>query len=248
MTLDSLYRDSVSRMIMISYLKQPRVVLDAGAGSGLVSKILAELGCQIVAVDFAPSAVRSVKMKMPVIDCIVADVRNLPFKERSFDDEILWGTLEYEGVANEAIMEASRVIRERLIFTAWNHDSPLSILARVIYRDHPPAMFSRERMATVLKAPGLKLSSLQGLFLILPAYLVALRKITKAMGIPVSTLAFNLAQINGYLCGSRVTSLLCPVIVACLSREQWSNIVPLDPETRPKRAIVIDDTYQSSSD
>lgn len=236
-TLDYLYRDSASRLILRNYLQSPRSVLDAGAGNGLISKILVEWGCYVVAVDFSPAATKNLKREVPAVDCIIADVRHLPFKEDSFDDEILWGTLEYEGVASEAISEARRLVRDRIILTAWNQHSPLSRASRIIYRDHRPTMLSRRTIDNLTKSNGLNLSSLRGLFLILPAQLAALRIATKSVRIPNAHLAADLAQLNAYLSRSRVTSLLCPVVVVCLSRAVGRDSAPFKPT---REASLID--------
>ena len=80
-------------------------VLDAGCGTGLYSKLAKEKGAsEVIAVDFASSAVKLTIQNSKDIHGVIASISNLPFRTGIFDvvmcisvlyhitDDILWET------------------------------------------------------------------------------------------------------------------------------------------------------------
>ncbi|WP_225749139.1 class I SAM-dependent methyltransferase [Paraeggerthella sp. Marseille-Q4926] len=92
--LRALLRDLMPRVE-----ERPLRALDAGCGSGFMSLILAELGCDVTAVDFSEDmlaeAARNVaRAGASGIELVHADVQHLSFDEGSFDfavsRNVLW--------------------------------------------------------------------------------------------------------------------------------------------------------------
>jgi SAM-dependent methyltransferase len=86
------------------------VVLDAGAGSGTFSNLLAARGFEVTSTDVTEEALEVLRARVsgPVER---ADVTSLPFAAASFDGVILGEVLEHVENDDAALSEAARVLR-----------------------------------------------------------------------------------------------------------------------------------------
>jgi len=60
-------------------------VLDVGAGTGRLSRILVQGGAEVTAVDVSEKMLLILKKKLPQVEIVVGEAENLPFKDESFD-------------------------------------------------------------------------------------------------------------------------------------------------------------------
>lgn len=100
-------------------------------------------GARVVGIDISPVAVAAAAARHPDLESVVADVRNLPFKDGSFAAVVSNSTLDHFTGGEEvaaALSELSRVLRPggRLILTMDNPLNPLIAL-----RNGLPAAASR---------------------------------------------------------------------------------------------------------
>jgi ubiquinone/menaquinone biosynthesis C-methylase UbiE len=86
---------------------RPRRVLDAGCGDGEISSLIA--APEVVGVDQSPAAVAAARERG--LDARVADVRELPFRDREFDLVVCNHVLYHVLDRDRAIAELARVLR-----------------------------------------------------------------------------------------------------------------------------------------
>ena len=89
-------------------------ILDVGAGTGRYSKIFAEKGHQVTAIDYVKKNVSQIKEKHPGIVAKQGDALNLKFKDDDFDIVLLFGPLYHlfsEEDKVKALKEAGRVVK-----------------------------------------------------------------------------------------------------------------------------------------
>ena len=89
-------------------------VLDAGCGNGKCTETLLDTGAVVTGVDFSPSAVESCRSRFgskAVFE--VADLRDLPFEDGSFDVVLAQHSLEHISSESEhlALSEFRRVLK-----------------------------------------------------------------------------------------------------------------------------------------
>lgn len=111
---------------------ESRHVLDVGCGTGVISKLLAELGHDVVGVDFAPEMLERARTKTSqtthMIEFQRGDAEDLPIPDDTFElviaRHLVW-TLPNPA---QALQEWQRVVepdgRILLIEGYWNHSEP----------------------------------------------------------------------------------------------------------------------------
>jgi SAM-dependent methyltransferase len=104
-------------------------LFDELAGSGLL-QLLGARARSVVAIDISELAVATVAQRHPAVETLVADVRRLPFPDRSFDVVVSNSTLDHlvdRSEAAEALGELARVLTPggRLLLTLDNPLNPL---------------------------------------------------------------------------------------------------------------------------
>jgi SAM-dependent methyltransferase len=104
-------------------------LFDELAGSGLL-RLLDARAHSVVAIDVSELAVATVAQRYPAVETLVADVRRLPFPDRSFDVVVSNSTLDHlvdRFEAAEALGELARVLTPggRLLLTLDNPLNPL---------------------------------------------------------------------------------------------------------------------------
>ena len=89
---------------------QGATILDAGCGGGHLVQCLAESGCHAVGVDFVPRFIGNTHG-----DFVLADVRNLPFRDKTFDAIVCYSVMQYLGgaeVAQLVLHELARLVKD----------------------------------------------------------------------------------------------------------------------------------------
>jgi len=92
-------------------------LLDAGCGEGRNSRYLATLGKEICFLDREESAIRMVRMmfrQFPSANFVIGDLREIPFKDESFDGIICSAVLHFASDPNDfrkMWLELMRILR-----------------------------------------------------------------------------------------------------------------------------------------
>jgi SAM-dependent methyltransferase len=115
-------------------------VLEIGCGTGVHTKLLAEAGAHVAAVDLTPTAVELTTRRLELAglsaDVREADAESLPFESASFDFAWSWGVIHHSSDTNRVIAEIARVLRPggRLAFMVYHRTSITFWLNYVLYR------------------------------------------------------------------------------------------------------------------
>jgi len=94
------------------YLPPKAKLLEGGCGSGSYLARFAEMGYQVVGVDFAQRTVARLNAAFPDLDVRVGDIRALPFQNNTFDAYYSGGVIEhFEDGLMPQMEEAFRVLK-----------------------------------------------------------------------------------------------------------------------------------------
>ena len=110
-------------------------VLDAGAGTGHFSKVLADWGAQLVSLDVGEKLLKRVREKC-ASKTVVGSVLDLPFAAATFDLVLSTETIEHTTDPRRAVAELARVVAPggRLILTVPNRLwRPAILLANALH-------------------------------------------------------------------------------------------------------------------
>jgi SAM-dependent methyltransferase len=96
-------------------------VLDVGSGPGLVAAAAAERGAEVIGVDFSEAMVAQARRRYPGLEFQKAAGESLPFDGGTFDAVVGNFVLHHAAQPEQALREASRVLRSggRVGFTVW---------------------------------------------------------------------------------------------------------------------------------
>jgi SAM-dependent methyltransferase len=115
-------------------------VLEIGCGTGVHTKLLAECGARVSAIDLTPTAVELTTRRLELAE-LSADVResdaeSLPFDDASFDFVWSWGVIHHSSDTERVIAEIARVLRPggQLAFMVYHRTSITFWLNYVLYR------------------------------------------------------------------------------------------------------------------
>ena len=114
LNLSPLYRRLVSRHVEILQPARGDDILDAGAGTGNVTKLLAVPGARVIGIDFCTPALDKCRQKVPSAEFRQADMtKPLPFESASFDKIACSVTLHFLDPERQqfALSELLRVLR-----------------------------------------------------------------------------------------------------------------------------------------
>jgi ubiquinone/menaquinone biosynthesis C-methylase UbiE len=117
-----------------------RDVLEIGSGTGVHTKLLAEAGAHVTAVDLTPTAVefttRRLKQAGLQATVVEADAESLPFPDASFDFVWSWGVIHHSSDTDRVIAEIARVLRPggRLALMVYHRSSLTFWVNYVLYR------------------------------------------------------------------------------------------------------------------
>lgn len=128
--------------------------LDVGCGAGTYSRLMAERGLHVVAMDYsAPSIVKARdRSSAPVIWCI-ADVNRLPVRSRSVDGAICFGVLQALNESEGAVRELACTVKAggEVWFDALNAWCLPSVWDRMARRISGKPMHLRYESGAALK-------------------------------------------------------------------------------------------------
>ena len=88
-------------------------VLDAGCGTGRMSRYLPDRGCAVRGIDLSPRMVAEARRAQPDLPFAVASLTGLPFDADAFDGVLLWYSTIHTAPAGQAaiLAEVARVLR-----------------------------------------------------------------------------------------------------------------------------------------
>lgn len=88
-------------------------VLDAGCGTGRMSRYLSDRGCRVRGVDLSPGMIAVARREHADISTQVASITDLPFPDAEFDGVLLWYSVIHVADADLPTVfgEARRVLR-----------------------------------------------------------------------------------------------------------------------------------------
>ncbi len=141
------YRPIAEELARRSSVRREEDVLEVGAGTGLLTRLLVPTGCKLIATDISGEMLRYARQVLvvaaqPCPPMVSATITALPFADRSFD--VIVANLTPLQDTARAIREAIRVIRTdgRISLSMWGpsySESRLHNLAlRIAGKKHQP--------------------------------------------------------------------------------------------------------------
>jgi ubiquinone/menaquinone biosynthesis C-methylase UbiE len=106
--------------VISSELAGCRTILDVGVGTGRFAKPLSELGFKIIGIDISRKMMLKAKQK-GIKNLILADARNMPFKNRSFDASIIIHVIHLVQDWLNVIHEIGRVTKKKVALLSNKH-------------------------------------------------------------------------------------------------------------------------------
>lgn len=112
---------SETRRTVFSFVNEGESVLDVGCGPGWNYDHARDFGPKITytGMDYSELFIKAAQKRNPGAHYIVGDCRKLPFKDGDYDVVLLQDVLEHTNGYEEAVKEALRVARKRVIITFW---------------------------------------------------------------------------------------------------------------------------------
>jgi len=129
----------------------PARLLEVGCGTGaLAARCVAELGCEVVALDASAEMVRATQARG--IDVMTGDVQELPFADGAFDCAVAAWMLYHVPDLDRGVAELARVLRPggRLVAITNGRES-LAELYELTGGERRDSTFSSENGADVLR-------------------------------------------------------------------------------------------------
>lgn len=148
---------------MVTLLGRAPHVLDAGCGTGRMSRYLADRGCRVTGIDLSPGMVRMARRDHPDIDTVVGSITDLPYADGSFDAAMYWYSTIHspDALLPRIASEAARVVRPRgpvlVAFQVGDGTREVGQAYRAFGHDVRLARFHRslDRWSAVLADAGL---------------------------------------------------------------------------------------------
>ncbi|MFT3679608.1 MAG: class I SAM-dependent methyltransferase [Ferruginibacter sp.] len=102
-------------------LQEDTLLLDAGCGSGMFSSMAIHSGAQVIGIDAAPGLLEVARQRNPENNFMEEDLEALPFANNSFDVVAGFNSFQYAGNFENALKEATRVLKPggRLVIGIW---------------------------------------------------------------------------------------------------------------------------------
>jgi ubiquinone/menaquinone biosynthesis C-methylase UbiE len=110
-----IHTDLINNLVKITAIKNKKI-LEIGAGMGGDSLYLAEKGARVTVLDFSREAIENIK-KSSVregvnIETVLADAKETPFKDESYDIVFHQGFLEHFADTRPYLLEQRRIIKK----------------------------------------------------------------------------------------------------------------------------------------
>ena len=110
----------VDRVVAVSLADATiETVLDVGTGTAVFAEAFAHSGLQVAGIDLNPEMVASARRQVATGRFEVAAAERLPFPDRSFDLVFLGHVLHESEDPAQALREAGRVARRRIVVLEW---------------------------------------------------------------------------------------------------------------------------------
>lgn len=103
-------------------LNEDHLVLDAGCGSGMFTAMAVNEGAEVIGIDAAPGLLEVARQRNPKSNFLEEDLEALPFENNSFDVVAAFNSLQYAGSFENALGEATRVLKPggRIVIGIWD--------------------------------------------------------------------------------------------------------------------------------
>src|SRR5688572_6771914 len=136
--------------------------LDIGSGDGAIGQLVVERARSLTCLDNSEHMIDAARRRLAGHDnarVCLGDMHDLPFKDASFDDIMLFNALTYSARPARVLAEARRVLRPhgRVSVMCLHKHEHAEIVARY---DHVNLGFSEAELAELHQAAGLELVSL----------------------------------------------------------------------------------------
>ncbi len=119
-TPERIARLEVERTVALSVEGlEAHTVLDVGTGSGLFAEAFQKRGLAVSGVDVNPQMVQAASQLVPGGDFKVAPAESLPFRPETFDLVFMGVVFHETDDALQALREARRVARQRVVILEW---------------------------------------------------------------------------------------------------------------------------------
>ncbi len=98
---------------LVARLGPAPAVLDAGSGTGRMSRYLADRGCRVTGTDLSPGMVAVARRDHPDLAFAVGSILDLPYADGSFDAAMYWYSVIHspDELLPRIVSEAARVVR-----------------------------------------------------------------------------------------------------------------------------------------
>jgi SAM-dependent methyltransferase len=113
-----MYRKTLEQL----QLTKDDLLLDDGCGSGMFSSMAINTGAQVIGIDAATGLLEVARERNPGSNFLEEDLEALPFEDNSFDAVTAFNSLQYAGNFEQALSEASRVLKPggKLVIGIWD--------------------------------------------------------------------------------------------------------------------------------
>jgi SAM-dependent methyltransferase len=127
------------RLAAVEELLEPHAgdrIVDLGCAAGAVTHFLSTFGCEVVGVDAEPRAIEKARSLFPQLEFVLADVRELPFDNASFDKGVAADLVEHldDETFRAMLRELQRVLVPGGTFTLYT-PNPRHVIERLKARD-----------------------------------------------------------------------------------------------------------------
>lgn len=124
------------------------LVLEAGCGLSLPLYSLSQSGYDAVGIDYAYNALKSIKRKDLELSLHAGDIRNLPYKDKSFHGVWSLGVIEhFQNGCSPLLWEIKRVLKPGgFLFVSFPLISPLR-KAKIILGCYPDHLLDKETVS-----------------------------------------------------------------------------------------------------
>ena len=101
------------RPLFDEYLRPDSLMLEGGCGMGNYVAYYASKGVDVIGLDFAQKALKTLHIRQPKLKLVGGDVSLMPFPDKTFDLYYSGGVVEhFESGAMPSLLEARRVLKE----------------------------------------------------------------------------------------------------------------------------------------